>query len=58
VIATAVLGASLPALAIWTLMLATLVGVAIAEVRQARRRAGTTGTPIGRGGDPVALSRP
>ena len=38
VIATAALGASLPALAIWTLMLATLVGVAFAEVRQARRR--------------------
>jgi low temperature requirement protein LtrA len=37
VIATAVLGASLPALAIWTLMLATLVGVAIAEARKARR---------------------
>jgi hypothetical protein len=38
VIATAALGASLPALAIWTLMLATLVGVAIAEARQARRK--------------------
>jgi low temperature requirement protein LtrA len=38
VIATAALGASLPALAIWTLTLATLVGVAIAEMRQARRK--------------------
>jgi low temperature requirement protein LtrA len=38
VIATVALGASLPALAIWTLMLATLIGVAIAEARRARRQ--------------------
>ena len=38
VIATVALGASLPALAIWTLMLTTLVGVAIAEMRQVRRK--------------------
>ena len=37
-IATVALGASLPALAIWTLMLTTLVGVAIAEMRQVRRK--------------------
>ena len=36
-VATAALGASLPARAIWTLMLATLVGVAIAEARRTRR---------------------